>query len=568
MTTDLGDPGATDPDDALLAELFEPDLGSELRVFDGPVPTDVIDTSPLTGSGLPGGPAELVPPELVPGSLVPRLPGQGPHPLGTTPAGPELVVLLGIFCEATLTDAGLVDYIGACERAKAWVEARQLAAVAELTARCAALRGVGPAPDQVPAEVLAAAEISPALGISPVGGQARVALAAALTRLPGTRLGLATGALSLPKARAVVEAVEPLTDAAAAAVEARVLPRAPAQTVPALRAALARAVIAADPAAAERRTEAARAERGVWREVLGDGMGRLTYLGPVEDVEAAYQWVTAMATTAQRTDRTKHRAQQVPQPDQRPTGPVPQPDQHVPQPVRTLGQARADVLGDLGAQGLAGLLPADASVELPRRHGRAPQIGVVVAANTLLGADDEPAELVGAGPITAEVARRIAGDGTWRRLLTEPGTGRLQDITAHTYQPPQHLADFVLARDKTCRGLGCRMPATRCDLDHTLEWPCGPTCAANLCALCRRHHRIKTLTDTRLESDGAGGLWWTLPTGKRYHRPPHPVLDHPALVHPTPGPTPAEPPPGQAPGQAPGPAPPDSRPPPGDIPPF
>nr|MBA2769981.1 hypothetical protein [Sporichthyaceae bacterium] len=84
MTTDLGDPPPTDLGD-LPPELFPPDLGPELRVFDGPVPTDVIDTSPLTGSGLPGGPAELVPPELVPGSLVPRLPGQGPHPLGTTP---------------------------------------------------------------------------------------------------------------------------------------------------------------------------------------------------------------------------------------------------------------------------------------------------------------------------------------------------------------------------------------------------------------------------------------------------------------------------------------------------
>jgi hypothetical protein len=57
------------------------------------------------------------------------------------------------------------------------------------------------------------------------------------------------------------------------------------------------------------------------------------------------------------------------------------------------------------------------------------------------------------------------------------------------------MRDLVVARDRTCQGPGCRMPAARCDLDHTVEWPCGPTCPANLCALCRTHHRVKTLTD-------------------------------------------------------------------------
>jgi len=37
----------------------------------------------------------------------------------------------------------------------------------------------------------------------------------------------------------------------------------------------------------------------------------------------------------------------------------------------------------------------------------------------LLGVGDDPAELVGHGPIDADLARTLAQDATWRRLLTD-----------------------------------------------------------------------------------------------------------------------------------------------------
>jgi hypothetical protein len=181
--------------------------------------------------------------------------------------------------------------------------------------------------------------------------------------------------------------------------------------------------------------------------------------------------------------------------------------------------------------------------DLPRHHGRAPQIHVVVAASTLLGLDDEPADLAGAGPLTAHTARRIAADGTWRRLLTDPA-GHLVDLSTDTHEPTQAQRDHVTTRDRTCQGPGCRTPAARCDLDHTLQWPTGPTTIANLSPLCRTHHRPKTLPDTHLTRHpdphpdspgptgnhyGHGDLHWTLPTGQTHPRPPDPVLDHPAL---------------------------------------
>jgi hypothetical protein len=60
------------------------------------------------------------------------------------------------------------------------------------------------------------------------------------------------------------------------------------------------------------------------------------------------------------------------------------------------------------------------------------------------------------------------------------------------------MVDHVITRDATCRGLGCRIPATLCDLDHEVPWPDGTTV-------------------------------WTLPSGRVYRVPPHQLLQHPDL---------------------------------------
>jgi hypothetical protein len=500
----------------------------DIRELDQGVPTDLVDSSVLTSGSDPAfrtlSPAELVPPD----------PATGPHPLTTTPAGPELATLLDVFDLGTLTDAGLVAYAGATERVKSWAEAAQAAATAELTDRCARLRGVGVGPDEVSPDQLAATELAAGLGLSAAAAGLRVDFAAALTRLPGTRAALTAGRIDAVKARAIADSTAPLDDATAVAVETRVLHRASTQTAPMLRAALRRAVIAADPAAAEQRRATAVTDRGVWREAIGDGLSRLEWVAPSEQIEAAHQWISALAERARDGDRGGNG------------------------PVRTLDQCRSDVLADIADHALR-------HQALPRRHGRAPQIQVVVAASTLLGLDDEPAELVGVGPVTAATARLIAADGTWRRLLTDLA-GRLVDVSTDTYEPTQAMRDHVGVRDRTCQGPGCRVPAARCDLDHTIAWPCGPTCIGNLCPLCRTHHRIKTLTDTRLEREpdpggpgrgpgrgpgpgrrgdaphgegwsqsgyGHGDLVWTLPSGQRHSRAPDPVIDHPALDSPS-----------------------------------
>lgn len=79
--------------------------------------------------------------------------------------------------------------------------------------------------------------------------------------------------------------------------------------------------------------------------------------------------------------------------------------------------------------------PTRAALSLGVRGVR-PNVHVTVAATTLLGLDDEPAELGGYGPIPASVARELAQEGTWRRILTDPTTGTVVE-TRPRHVPPR-----------------------------------------------------------------------------------------------------------------------------------
>jgi len=154
---------------------------------------------------------------------------------------------------------------------------------------------------------------------------------------------------------------------------------------------------------------------------------------------------------------------------------------------------------------------------------------VLVSADTLLGLEEHPAELVGYGPITAAAARRLAADGdaTWRRVLTDPRSGTVLDVGHRRYRPPESMAEHVRNRDLTCTFPGCRVPAQACDLDHLVPWdpgdPRGRTAADNLAPDCRHHHVIKHLPGWAVMRATDGSVVWTTPSGRRY-RTIRPVL--------------------------------------------
>ena len=171
--------------------------------------------------------------------------------------GPDLAAWLATAPPAGIDDGDLAAVAGSWRRVASWAQARELAAVAQITARAAARdEKADTGPDGRPSQVTpsAAAEVALELTMSQYGASAWADLAVQLAwRLPGTGAALAAGVIDLARARLIAEAASPLSDETARAVEARVLPAAGGQTTGMLRAALRRAVIAADPAGAEER---------------------------------------------------------------------------------------------------------------------------------------------------------------------------------------------------------------------------------------------------------------------------------------------------------------------------
>jgi hypothetical protein len=91
------------------------------------------------------------------------------------------------------------------------------------------------------------------------------------------------------------------------------------------------------------------------------------------------------------------------------------------------------------------------------------------------------------------------------------------------YRPIPAQYRFVRTRDRTCRHPGCRSQAAWADLDHVVpHGRGGATDCANLCCLCRRHHRLKThARGWRFVMSPDGVLSVTTPGGiTRTTRPP------------------------------------------------
>jgi hypothetical protein len=155
---------------------------------------------------------------------------------------------------------------------------------------------------------------------------------------------------------------------------------------------------------------------------------------------------------------------------------------------RTHGERQIDVLTDA----LHGTTSETSTTS--SRPSRRTEIQVVIDYASLLGLRDDPAELLGYGPITAaDVRHMLSQPGTvLRRLVTDPVTGVLVDYGTSRYRPDTHLSGLTKARDVTCRYPGCTRNAIYCDDEHCQAFPHGPTSAGNVCQLCRKHHRRKT----------------------------------------------------------------------------
>lgn len=152
---------------------------------------------------------------------------------------------------------------------------------------------------------------------------------------------------------------------------------------------------------------------------------------------------------------------------------------------------------------------------------------LVMTDRTLLDGDDEPAHLIGYGPLPAPLARTIARADprtrVWvRRLYADPETGDLLTTDARRRLFPQVARQFLIARDQLCRTLYCGAPIAHAD--HTTPAAAtGPTKISNGTGRCQTCNYVKEAPGWTTTTAPDGTVTTVTPTGRRYaSRPPTP----------------------------------------------
>ena len=450
-----------------------------------------------------------------------------------------------------MSAAGLVDEFGALGDARSQFAAYE----AVLVARFAALRPAsadrggdqpgsavqGWLPEAAPAGVseFCADELALVKGVSRAAALGLLERSLALVHeLPVTWAALADSLIDEARANAIVRALAgqsqsaggAVADAVVAEAEARAVEWAVAGETPRrLQDRVAAALIAVDEAAADRRRKKAERTADVTVRSTGDGMSELVARMPTPVAAACREAVDGYARMAKADGD-----------------------------VRPVGQLRTEVLADLV------LRPWDTS--------RTPVTAHLTVLAPLPDRGDVPTDAdtatVDGAPITATQLRELLerldalcpgglqapAGGSLDISLLDPATGGLRATVTRSelrrlarrgcpahpagdcgcavldrpppvdrYEPTPAQHRFVRARDRTCRHPGCRRPAARTDRDHVLAHAeGGATDCANLCCLCRRHHRLKTHAPRwRFAMTDDGVLSVTTPSGvTRTTRPP------------------------------------------------
>ncbi len=174
---------------------------------------------------------------------------------------------------------------------------------------------------------------------------------------------------------------------------------------------------------------------------------------------------------------------------------------------RMLDQLRADLFCDVLLTGHANGEP---HAGLDAIHA---EVAIVIPALTLLGEGNEPASILGRGPIgLADAQRRAASAPSLVRVITDPVADQVLSTT--NYQPGKKLRRYLRLRDGRCRFPSCNRSPRRCEIDHTIPYSKGGvTDVGNLAHLCKGHHDIKHFPGWSVRHSEPGVLEWVTPHG-------------------------------------------------------
>lgn len=316
-------------------------------------------------------------------------------------------------------------------------------------------------------------------------GSLQGALAAARfarTKLPSVWDAWEAGTIGAAHVGAIVDKAHRLQRAESIGrLDAEVVAIANDRTVTLLRRWLARFVDRVEPDQADKRHRDAKRERCVFVQTGEDGMSWLSALLPSTEAAAIDTKLEAAARAMRSDDRTHD-------------------------------QKRADAFSDI----ILGTSEGEAGQSKARVD-----IGVIVPIQSLIGLSDAPGETIDrSASVPASYIRSLAlREGTlfWRLLTDE--RGNLLDVTRMGRYATGDLGMALRFRDGTSVFPTSIVPADDCDNDHTEAYP-APTTAANLGALHRRAHRLKTEGLLSVRQPEPGVFEWTTSTGHRYARRP------------------------------------------------
>ncbi|WP_215543289.1 HNH endonuclease signature motif containing protein [Amycolatopsis sp. CA-230715] len=310
----------------------------------------------------------------------------------------------------------------------------------------------------------------------------KTALADALTSyLPQTLAAMENGLIDEYSASRVFEATACASKELASEVDTRLVGKFENRNAPALRRMVNSLLMRIDPEGYEQRRKAKAAARRLEIRHGDHGSSTLFAELPSDRAQALY---TACDQDALEKKRQGDK--------------------------RTMDQLRLDALVERCLGGGCGGKPKA-------------QIFLHIDMPTLMGLRNNPAELVGCGEISPELAREIAFDANsvWNRIIDEPMSKLPVDLGRKNYRPSKRMRKYLQVAHRTCSMPGCNRPAQYTDLDHATAWKDGGrTDKINLRPLCRIHHKLRDEPGWEFTTDHKGQLTVTTPDGHNYTEKP------------------------------------------------
>lgn len=436
--------------------------------------------------------------------------------------GPELMQFLTVWPLRFLAPTTLLAWLQAHSRCTSWWSVREAEALVAFAGSAVQRQTFEVRGQEVVLEDIARDEVAAAMRWTSNFAATRIEEARLLLgSLPATKAAVESGEISPAHARVVVESAKrfaattevgsPAFAGACVELERRVLPVAIKHGIGQVRTAANKAVSVIDPAGRGARRDSAFRTRGVWLRDEPDGVATLIARMATEHAYACYAAVEKLAA-AGRIDDQPFCNERTSMGERRSLALL-----HL-----TVGSGR-DIFRRVDGGALSGadvngadLGLADMPLPAVRTH-----VDVIVDLPTLLGLQDNDGEIVGGGELAGDTIRALVAHdttATMRRLVTDPLSGHLLDIGRKRYVIPDALREFIVLRDQRCRFPGCHSPAATAEIDHATPWDAGGTSdRANLGALCKRHHQVKTLGGWTIgDSAEDGSCRWVSPAGNVY----------------------------------------------------